>query len=582
MNLFSVVCAVATIVAVYWLARRVGSTGIGAVAGAMTLASGTAFWFYAGFAKHYALSGLLLVAAILLVLRWVDDGGPALLATAGVALGLAAGASWQLTALTAVALGVVIFLGGRRPTLVDLAAPIVAGLVVIGLLAAFVLIRAGQDPALNWGRATTPDRLRDLVLMKDFGLNVSPDAGGGNPGRQTVTGRDVSRAPLRALAYVFLLVREFSRLALLVAVIGAAAMWRRKGRRAVAAFFTVLFLLNLLAAGIVVGVGLPARFSDALAHGGFLAGATTTLAVWVALGVSAIERGVAGFSDGTRSRRDRASRRRAERKGDRIAPVPVGAATIAACLLGALVVLPAVFAHLPVVQHRQPAYAEQYARNVLGQLPQRAVLLVWGAERTFPLIEAQVVDGVRPDVDVVNANGLDRSWYREVLQDQLGRSIDVDGEKGAERAADFISVVSDRPVFLDAVAMRLLRDTVRFTPVGVVGEVRRGGAAPPDLATGERLMASTYELDGVYDDGARVVDSRIGTSSSATSRRISSSLGGTCRRMTRRVRDATSSSPCGSTPPMSRCGSSSTTSMAAAPPEPETASGRLGAPRHRS
>jgi hypothetical protein len=501
-NLFSVVCAVATVVCLYWLARRAGASGTGAVVGALTLATGTAFWFYAGFAKHYALSGLLLVVAILEVLRWIERGDWRMLAVAGVALGLAAGASWQLTALTALAMAILVFVGGRRPTVRDLAAAVAGGLVVMGFLGLFVLVRAGQEPALNWGRATSVDRLEDLVLMKDFGLNVSPDSGGGNPGRQAVTGSDVSRAPFRVLAYVVLLVREFSLLALIVAAIGSVASWRRKGRRSVAAFFTVLFFLNLTAAGIVVGVGIPVRFNDVLAHGGFLAAATTTMAVWVALGVTGVEGLVAKLaSGGGTSARTRAERRRAQRRdGKSSAASDVG--VIAACVAGAIVIVPAVVSHAPVAQHRLPHYASNYATNVLDQLPEDAVVFVWGAERMFPLIEAQVVDARRPDVDVVNANGLSRPWYREQVARMIGAPVADEGETGVERAVALAGDVERRrPVYLDAVAMRLLRNKLPFRAVGLVGDV--GADASSAASSSERLLGEVYDTGGVYDDPAR-------------------------------------------------------------------------------
>jgi hypothetical protein len=150
-----------------------------------------------------------------------------------------------------------------------------------------------------------------------------------------------------------------------------------------------------------------------------------------------------------------------------------------------------------------PAFASQYASNVLTRLPEDAVLLVWGAERTFPLVEAQVVDGVRRDVAIVNANGLDRPWYREELSARFHLRSDVAGKTGVERAAALAAAtVPSRPVYLDAVAMRVLRDAVAFQPAGVVGRVGRR-AGPDDGRRTAELLEKDYALDGVYDDGAR-------------------------------------------------------------------------------
>jgi len=69
-NLFSAVCAVLTVVGVFRLARVVGASRPGAAIGGLTLALGTSFWFYAGFAKHDAFSLLLVVVSMVAVVEW--------------------------------------------------------------------------------------------------------------------------------------------------------------------------------------------------------------------------------------------------------------------------------------------------------------------------------------------------------------------------------------------------------------------------------------------------------------------------------------------------------------------------------
>ncbi len=52
-NLFSVVCSVVALAAVFALGRLFGAAGVAAALGAMTVATSVSFWFNAGFAKHY-------------------------------------------------------------------------------------------------------------------------------------------------------------------------------------------------------------------------------------------------------------------------------------------------------------------------------------------------------------------------------------------------------------------------------------------------------------------------------------------------------------------------------------------------
>jgi MFS family permease len=514
-NLFSTVCAVLAVVGVRRLARILGASQVGAAVGALALATATSFWFYAGFAKHYTFSALLLVVAALLVLEWRrrESRGLHLLAGAGAVLGLTTGAAWQLAALAVPGLAVLVLVLPRRqwPRPTTLAAPMLAGLVVAGAVWAFVPIRAAQEPAINWGEASTSQRLTDLFTMKDFGFGTDVVGRSETSKGKAIRSRDAFRLPLRMLAYGILLSREFGYLVLALAATGIVAAWRRRPR-AYAAFLTLGMLTNLVAAALVVPPGRIKGFSTGLSQGGFLLGALVTVAVASALGVTAVERVLTGAAAAAATKRkqegrSRAERRRNQRKGrNRPQGFDVSPA-VAGAVLAALALLPSLAIHLRPASHRGPAYADDYATNVLASVPRHGVLVLWGTEQTFPFLHRQVAEGDRRDVLVVNGKGLSRPWYQEQLARKLGRpNLHLQGSP-TQQAAEFVKATyKERPVYLDTGTAYAMLSRLAFRPKGLVfetvdgigpkfkGRDRPTGPAP-DLA---------WQVHGLYDDPKRL------------------------------------------------------------------------------
>jgi hypothetical protein len=56
-------------------------------------------------------------------------------------------------------------------------------------------------------------------------------------------------------------------------------------------------------------------------------------------------------------------------------------------------------------------FASDFAANALGGLPHNAMLFTAGDNDTFPLLYVQAVDGVRPDVQIVNRTLTNTFWY---------------------------------------------------------------------------------------------------------------------------------------------------------------------------
>ncbi len=102
----------------------------------------------------------------------------------------------------------------------------------------------------------------------------------------------------------------------------------------------------------------------------------------------------------------------------------------------------------PAVRERVPAratWAAELARAQLAPLPRDAVLLTVSDLDTFPLWHAQVAEGARPDVLVVNWGLLRHRWYRE----QVATALGIPGLAGTPgpQAVGLIAASAHRPVF---------------------------------------------------------------------------------------------------------------------------------------
>ena len=193
-NVFSAICSAAAVGLLFALCRQFGASRPAAALGALAVATSVSFWFNAAFAKHYAFSALLVVLAAVLVVAWERTGGHAELVAAGVVVALGTGASFQLMAIMALGLVALVIFGTRRITVRQVGMVVGAALLVTVVVWSYVVVHAGQDPDINWGRATTAPRLLDLVTQKDFlsggrGPERSAGAAGGAGARGSRTRR---------------------------------------------------------------------------------------------------------------------------------------------------------------------------------------------------------------------------------------------------------------------------------------------------------------------------------------------------------------------------------------------------------
>ncbi|HEY1737950.1 MAG TPA: DUF2723 domain-containing protein, partial [Acidimicrobiia bacterium] len=463
-NLFSLVCASATVAAVYLIARLFGASPVGSVIGAFALATAASFWLNADFAKHYPWTALLLALAILFVALWQDGRSDWWLVGAALAIAADVGSGWQLAVIVACALVAMVTIGERSPS--NRALVLTGGAFVVGVLAigTFVLVRASQDPTLNWGDASNLARLGSLVARNDFqGVNTT---------NASFFGRFAGRAAG--------VVRDFGWVAAALAVVGIAA-WRRL-RREVGAFLLIAGLGNLLAVAIDRTVGYISGFASVVVQGGYMLLAMIGGALLVALGVTV---SIEWISARVASRSDDGAPGRAR-----------VVAVVAAVVIAALVLGPSISVHRAHADLRAPPLADNYAKRVLAALPPHAVLLVWNEEFMMPMIKRQLVDGERRDVTVLAPNSLRLGWARDQIARRLhlGKSLNQ-ADLQTSIVALAAALFKERPLYLDPEAMFELHNLIAFQPQGVVGKVVKGDPGPHKVANLSALSSQLEQAD---------------------------------------------------------------------------------------
>jgi tetratricopeptide (TPR) repeat protein len=168
MSLFSAACAAATVALLHRLALRLGLGRVASVTAALLLAVSPSFWGEANIQRVYALNAVFVVLAASAALAWRASGRERHLLAAAFLCGLGA-TNHTFMALMAAAIGLFAVITtpalARRPRLV-LAG---AGCFIAGLLPyAYLPIRSRMDPPLDWGNPETLGAFRDVVLRRDF------------------------------------------------------------------------------------------------------------------------------------------------------------------------------------------------------------------------------------------------------------------------------------------------------------------------------------------------------------------------------------------------------------------------------
>lgn len=172
-------------------------------------------------------------------------------------------------------------------------------------------------------------------------------------------------------------------LPLILGIIGL--IWQSfEGQKGIEQFWVVFFLFFMTGIAIVLYLNQPPmqpRERDYAFAGSFYA-----YAIWIGMGVAALWTFIKRY----------------------IAPKP---AAIVACIIGIAVPLQMVSQTWDDHDRSGRYAARDYAVNYLESLEPNAIVFCNGDNDTFPLWYAQEVEGVRPDVKIVNLSYLASDWY---------------------------------------------------------------------------------------------------------------------------------------------------------------------------
>ena len=323
----------------------------------------TTWWQQANGFEVYALHGLLLPLVTWTFLRWTDalapagaSGRPTLAARQGMLFAYTLGLAFtnHMTTLVLAPAFLTYFVARSGFSVLTLRRLLV--LVPAFLLAltayAYLPLRAVLRPRFDWGDPVQPWRFFAHITARQY---------------QVWMFRSLEVAREQLGAFFTRLPAEWAYVGLVVAVLGALRLWRAD--RVVAAWALLVF------AGCLVYVGGYAiRDIDAYTMPAMMA-----LGVWFAVGLLLVH----------------------ERAGARLALAGGAALAIAGAML-----------HVAACDESGNRLAENLTRDVLEELPHGALLVSQQWDYTVsPGYYLQAVEGLRPDVTVVNPELMRHPWY---------------------------------------------------------------------------------------------------------------------------------------------------------------------------
>lgn len=331
------------------------------------------FWSWATVAEVYTLNTFLLSLVICLLLMWRVDGKEQTVGSpvhclwlAAFIYGLALGNHLTVLLLApAVFYWLVVTAGWRFLTTKK--AFLAGALLLLGASVYLYLpLRAAQNPTLNWGDPRTLEKLIWHVTGKQYRVNLFSSSLDHILGQAAYFGQ--------------LWLRQFTLVGALLSLIGLGRLWQR-GRHfliftLLIVSFDVLYAVNYDIAEDIEAYYLPT----------FL-----VTAFWLGLGAAQVLAWAADKSPGS-----------------------LAVATV----LLVLSPLAPLWANYHVNDKSDYYIAYDYATNTLKHIEPGGLLLTRDWQLYSPLLYLQHVEGMRPDVAVIDTELLRRSWYYLYLQEQ--------------------------------------------------------------------------------------------------------------------------------------------------------------------
>ncbi len=344
MSLFSAACAALATSGVYLVGRQLGLSALAACFSSLLLAFSPSFWSQANIQRVYSLNALMLVMALGLSIVWFQKRQPKMLVAAFFVAALGAtNHTYMGVFVVALALAAVITEPGllRRPRVLIASAAAAA----LGLLPYLYLpLRSRTNPRLDWGNPETIRGTLDVILRREAWDRAWIE----------------SPADLLTIAGDLLLRigTELFWLGAVLALIGI--LWARTKS-------WPLLLLLLAVLGNFLAMALHGSRSDLFFWYRYYIPTFVILALLAGLGLEFVR----------------------ERVSSKLA--------VAALLLP----LTMLVVGYPRFDRSNFRIADDFSRTLLASLPPGAHLSASDDNILFVLIYLQLVEGVRPDVDLI-------------------------------------------------------------------------------------------------------------------------------------------------------------------------------------
>ena len=432
-HLFSGLTSAVTVALVFLIGRRLARrqaepidapATLGAAVGALLLAFSRLFWGHALIAEVYALHLFFIALVLWLMLRWRDGEGA--LPWAALAFGLGMGNHITLTFLGPV---ILLLLWSGRDRLTWRGVLLSALALMVGLLVYLYLpLSAATDPLINWGDPDTREGFEWVVTGEGY--------------RRFFFALPYEKLSTRLDDWRILTGAQFTILAWPLAVLGMWELTRRYGLLALGTFLHA-------AINLVYSIGY--NTTDAFV---LMLPVYFYVALWMG-------QGAGWFLDVVKGWRRWDWRSHSPRR-----PVLVVLLTVCVCVLP-LISLVKDWTHMDLTDDHR---AEDWAKGALEAVEPGSLILVGADAYTFALWYYHDVEGVRPDVTVVNEAMYAFEWYQRTLAvHNPDVPLPSSDEPGSKKVDQVLRNLDRRAVYITEDEDNL--PGLELTPVGEVWRV---------------------------------------------------------------------------------------------------------------